>query len=177
MTIFLGLFSTCDLWYLRHWLQYWKLRTWFHDNLCYLTINCDTGQHSQFLLCLRTKYGLLHWSCSSTYSVMNIPSHTIISHDISYISDLVKIARKSQETQHLWMLEYIGEFLDALNAQVHKRPKVAPTTGLKGPPNKPNVPDVLSSQLLSSIWPHWYQCMLPVNRLNAHRLLWGQKCA
>ena len=23
-----------------------------HDNLCYLTINCDTGQHSQFLRCL-----------------------------------------------------------------------------------------------------------------------------
>ena len=41
-----------DLWYLRHWLQYWQLRTWIHDNLCYLTINCDTGQHSQFLRCL-----------------------------------------------------------------------------------------------------------------------------
>ena len=40
-----------DLWYLRHWLQYWQLRTWIHDNLCYLTINYDTGQHSQFLRC------------------------------------------------------------------------------------------------------------------------------
>ena len=40
-----------NLWYLRHWLQYWQLRTWNHDNLCYLTINCDTGQHSQFLRC------------------------------------------------------------------------------------------------------------------------------
>ena len=40
-----------DLWHLRHWLQYWQLRTWIHDNLCYLTINCDTGQHSQFLRC------------------------------------------------------------------------------------------------------------------------------
>ena len=27
------------------------LRTWFHDNLCYLTIKSDTGQHSQFLRC------------------------------------------------------------------------------------------------------------------------------
>ena len=35
----------------RHWLQFWQLRTWIHDNLCYLTINCDTGQHSQFLRC------------------------------------------------------------------------------------------------------------------------------
>ena len=26
--------------------------TWIHYNLCYLTINCDTGQHSQFLRCL-----------------------------------------------------------------------------------------------------------------------------
>ena len=27
------------------------MRTWIHDNLCYVTINCDTGQHSQFLRC------------------------------------------------------------------------------------------------------------------------------
>ena len=39
------------LWHLRHWLQYRQLRTWIHDNLCYQTINCDTGQHSQFLRC------------------------------------------------------------------------------------------------------------------------------
>ena len=41
-----------DLWHLRHWLQFWQLRTWIHDNLCYLTIKSDTGQHSQFLRCL-----------------------------------------------------------------------------------------------------------------------------
>ena len=40
-----------DLWHLRHWLQFWQLRTWIHDNLWYLTINCDTGQHSQLLQC------------------------------------------------------------------------------------------------------------------------------
>ena len=40
-----------DLLHLRHWLQFWQLRTWIHDNLCDLTINCDTGQHSQFLRC------------------------------------------------------------------------------------------------------------------------------
>ena len=40
-----------DLWLLRHWLQFWQLRTWIHDNLWDLTINCDTGQHSQFLRC------------------------------------------------------------------------------------------------------------------------------
>ena len=37
--------------FLKHLLQFWQLRTWIHDNLCYLTINCDTGQHSQFLRC------------------------------------------------------------------------------------------------------------------------------
>ena len=42
------------LWHLRHWLQYRQLRTWINDNLCYLTINCDTGQHSQFLRCLKS---------------------------------------------------------------------------------------------------------------------------
>ena len=35
-----------------HWLQFRQLRTWIHDNLCYLTIRSDTGQHSQFLRCL-----------------------------------------------------------------------------------------------------------------------------
>ena len=51
---FLNLFlSTCELWHLILWLQYWQLRTWIHDNLCYLTINCDTGQHSQFLRCFK----------------------------------------------------------------------------------------------------------------------------
>ena len=39
------------LWHLRHWLHFWQLRTWIQANLCYLTINCDTGQHSQFLRC------------------------------------------------------------------------------------------------------------------------------
>ena len=43
-----------DLWHLRHWLQFWQLRTWIHDNLCYLTIKSDTGQHSQFLRCFRS---------------------------------------------------------------------------------------------------------------------------
>ena len=38
--------------YLRHWLQYWQLRTWIHDNLCYQTIRSGTGQHSEFLRCL-----------------------------------------------------------------------------------------------------------------------------
>ena len=37
--------------HLRHWLHIWQSRTWIHDNLCYLTIKSDTGQHSQFLRC------------------------------------------------------------------------------------------------------------------------------
>ena len=43
--------SPGDFWHLRHWLLFWQLRTSIHDNLWYLTINCDTGQHSQFLRC------------------------------------------------------------------------------------------------------------------------------
>ena len=41
-----------DLWHLGHWLQFWQLGTWIHDDRCYLTIKSDTGQHSQFLQCL-----------------------------------------------------------------------------------------------------------------------------
>ena len=40
-----------DLWHVRHWLQFWHLRTWIRDNNCYLTINSDSGQHSQFSQC------------------------------------------------------------------------------------------------------------------------------
>ena len=42
-----------DLWQLRHWHWHWQLRTWTHDNL---TINCDTGQHLQFLRCFVKHY-------------------------------------------------------------------------------------------------------------------------
>ena len=45
--------NPADLWQLRHWLQFLQLRTWIHDNLCYLTIKSDSGQHSQFLRCFR----------------------------------------------------------------------------------------------------------------------------
>ena len=41
-----------DLWHLRHWLQFWQLKAWTRDNLCYLSIKNDTGQHSQCLQCL-----------------------------------------------------------------------------------------------------------------------------
>ena len=39
---------------LRHWLQFWQLRTWVHDNFCYQTIKSDTGQNSQFLMFEKT---------------------------------------------------------------------------------------------------------------------------
>ena len=46
-------YNPIDLWHDRHWLHFWQLRTWIHDNLCYLTIKSNTGQlHSQFLRCL-----------------------------------------------------------------------------------------------------------------------------
>ena len=43
-----------------------QLRTWIHDNPCYLTINCDTGQHSQFLQIFISEYTLSDmsgWIC------------------------------------------------------------------------------------------------------------------
>ena len=44
-----------DLWPLRNWLQFWQLRTWIQGNFCDLIIQSDTGQHSQFLRCLKDK--------------------------------------------------------------------------------------------------------------------------
>ena len=40
--------------HLRHWLQFWQLRTWVHDNFCYQTIKSDTRQNSQFLMFEKT---------------------------------------------------------------------------------------------------------------------------
>ena len=72
------------LWHLRHWLQYRQLRTWIHDNLCYLTINCDTGQHSQFLRCLTTAikntefdYIKKHHCTSSRYFESDASTHPL----------------------------------------------------------------------------------------------------
>ena len=42
-----------------NWLQFWQLRTWIHDNFCYMTITSDSGQHSQFLRCFLQKLAYL----------------------------------------------------------------------------------------------------------------------
>ena len=34
--------NSIDLWPLIHWLQFWHLRTWIHDNLSELTIKSDS---------------------------------------------------------------------------------------------------------------------------------------
>ena len=39
-----------DLWHLRHWLQFWQLRTWIRDNYCYLTIKSDSGHWTAFAI-------------------------------------------------------------------------------------------------------------------------------
>ena len=49
----------------RHWLQFWQLRTLIHDNPCDLTINCDTGEHSQFLRCFSLKKR--NFGCCETF--------------------------------------------------------------------------------------------------------------
>ena len=70
-----------DLWHLRHWLHYRQLRTWIHDNFCYLTINCDTGQHSQFLQCFAifwhfvwTERDYLCWPTRAPWWVGHVPA-------------------------------------------------------------------------------------------------------
>ena len=68
---------------MRHWLQYWQLRTWINDNLCYLTINCDTGQHSQFLRCFWYIFVLTKQLCIKT--VFN-PLHKVSLH--TYMTDM-----------------------------------------------------------------------------------------
>ena len=58
-----------DLWHLRHWLQFWQLRPKIHDNLCYLIIKSDTGQHSQFLQCLVSCLNLTAEICTEPENI------------------------------------------------------------------------------------------------------------
>ena len=37
---------------MKQWLNFLQFRTWIDENLYYLTIKSDSGQHSQFLRCL-----------------------------------------------------------------------------------------------------------------------------
>ena len=34
-----------NLWHLRCWLQFWQLRIWTHDDICYPTIKSETALH------------------------------------------------------------------------------------------------------------------------------------
>ena len=52
--------------------HYRQLRTWVHDNHCYLTIKSDTGQHSQFLRCfLFLPETRISWSLVSIWDETN----------------------------------------------------------------------------------------------------------
>ena len=61
--------------HLRQWLQYWQLRTWINDNLCYPTVNCDIRQHSQLLFLM---YRLLNFF----KPYINFLTHTFTSYPI-----------------------------------------------------------------------------------------------
>ena len=62
-----------DLWHSIHWLQSWQLRTWIHDNPCYLTFNCGTGKHSQFLRCFNCSHPKLQYkNVSKLFPLQNV---------------------------------------------------------------------------------------------------------
>ena len=61
----------------RQWLHYWQLRTWIYDNIRYLTINCDTGQHSQFSRCLNTN-SLFPQCCQYLHEMHHYPEILVV---------------------------------------------------------------------------------------------------
>ena len=71
--------NPADLWHLRHWLQFWQLRPWIHDNFCYLTIKSDSGQHSQFLRCFKNQWSNIflksQWSKDIIYDILDCQIH------------------------------------------------------------------------------------------------------
>ena len=81
-----------NFWDLRHWLQFWQLRTWFHDNLCYLTIKSDTGQHSQFLQCFSSseRNGLNYWSPAISGSILILQNNIGLNPKINLCAQFVQ---------------------------------------------------------------------------------------
>ena len=71
------------------------------DNLCYLTINCDTGQHSQFLRCFCRDFAIL-----STFLGGPVRSHPI---DVAKVhpNSLIQIFIHSFG-RHRKLIKYIG---------------------------------------------------------------------
>ena len=89
------------LWLLRHWLQYRQLRTWIHDNLCYLTINCDAGQYSQFLRCLHVQL----FKKGKNYFLAFIPTITTINRRLQVHVCYSCVASRRSST---WQLHRTG---------------------------------------------------------------------
>ena len=54
-----------DLWHLRHWLQFWQLRTWIHDNFVtwQLRVTLDSIRHSCDVLNLVNIISQPGWIC------------------------------------------------------------------------------------------------------------------
>ena len=98
--------ETCDIWDTDY--NSYNLRTWIHDNHCYLTINCDTGQHSQFLQC----FG--HWA--------------------KYTSQKIQLQNAGSDTPTCWIktLENSGQWRRRLEiwlpCQLTSFPPAAPVT-------------------------------------------------
>ena len=67
-----------DLWHLIHLLQFWQLRTWIHDNFCYMTITSDSGTAFAILVMFFAKTGLSGssiWWCWLVFDFLGIIFH------------------------------------------------------------------------------------------------------
>ena len=73
-----------DLWLLRHWLQFWQLRTWIHDNLCY-----PDNQEWQW-----TAFAIL----AMFYSMLN-PRIRYFFHSSLFIEQILDLILESKSTK------------------------------------------------------------------------------
>ena len=74
------------------------MRTWFHDILCHLTIKSDTGQHSQFLRCLKTYYNTNSRNLS-IFSCITSRASTVDSFTTLSILTQISSTQKFQKTR------------------------------------------------------------------------------
>ena len=98
-----------DLWHLRHWLQFWQLRNWIHDNLWDLTINCDTGQHLQFLQCFKNIVSNYR-AKTKTKTMTKTKTKTFWEHFLRAILDICDIWDTDYNSDN-WEPEFMTNFV------------------------------------------------------------------
>ena len=102
--------SPGDLWHLRHWLQFWRLRTWIHEifGTWQLIETLDSIRHScdvYFCLFVSAICSLLAWVQLSALSTLTMAATTNAIHLAAKLSTALLIWHLIQDIPVIWDLK------------------------------------------------------------------------